>query len=113
MLWGLALNEFLLYHGAPADLIDRCMQLTNEPKCLVVARHRGVFVESARELGDDPAAVATRRTEADMMTLDHDHRERRIELLQVVGRPQPGETTTHHDDVGLEAAVQRRALRLG
>ena len=31
----------------PADLIDRCMQLTNEPKCLVVARHRGVFVESA------------------------------------------------------------------
>ena len=77
----------------------------------LVREARQPVADAVGERGDHEAAVAPARAGADALGLEHDDVARGVVGLGVQRGPQPGEAAADDAQVGLGAAVQRRARR--
>ncbi|MET3960670.1 hypothetical protein ABIE44_000604 [Marmoricola sp. OAE513] len=95
----------------PTDLADGVAHRAVQPKCIRRARGGDELGPRRREQRAAPTTVAPRRSESDVLSLEHDDPQGRISAAEVVRRPQAGEPGTDDHDVVRRGARQRAPLR--
>ena len=94
--------------GDAQHLVDRVVHRLLEGEHAWAPVRRGVPASGAGDRRGQPAAVATTGAVAAEPGLQQHDAQRGVGLLEVVGRPEPGETAADDAHVGIEVTLQGR-----